>query len=264
MKKVSKDEVLRRHRIVYHAIHSHMSARQIEIAFTLWEKEFSLEPSFKIYDLYQRLCEALTLRPEVAKVVNDRLMRGVNLKLGALAPTPFENEYEPSMQSQDDSLYQSVINTIGLQIGFENAEKVMARQLKRLSIRESGFTKSHLKQSMASLKGAISLYTRKPAEAGLILTRIEGLLDGGRDNIFHLTKQILEQYIAPKDVKKILSRQLTRSAVSESAFSLKHLNISMLSLKGSISLYCRDAEKIRQIEQKLNLLISGARHGHTR
>ncbi|MCP3688108.1 MAG: hypothetical protein GY784_06815 [Gammaproteobacteria bacterium] len=258
MGKVSKDEVLRRHRIVYHAIHSLMSAEQIKTALTLWQEEFSLEPTFKIYDLYQRLCEALTLSPEVAKAVNDRLMRGVNLKLDALAPTPFENMCELSMQSPDSSLYQSVTNTIGQRLGVETAGKIMTRQLKRLSIRESGFSKPHLKQSMASLKGAISLYAKNPAEADSVLTRIEELLNGGRKDIYHLTKQILEQYIAPKDVEKILSRQLTRSAVSASVFSQEHLNKSMTSLKGSISLYCRDPEKIRQIEQKLNLLISGA------
>ncbi|MCP4188924.1 MAG: hypothetical protein GY763_15065 [Gammaproteobacteria bacterium] len=257
MKKVSNDEALRRHRIIYHALHSHLSAEQMDMAFTLWGKEFSFEPSFKIYDLYQLICETLTLSPAVAKVVNDNMMKGVSLQLDALPPTPFENKHEFSTQSLDSSLYQSVLNIIGLQIGFENGEKVMARQLRRLSISENSFSKSHLNQSMGSLKGAISLYAKNPMEAGPILTKIEGLLSGGRDNVFHMTKQIMGQYIAPKDVDKILSRQLTRSAVSESAFSLQHLNKSMVSLKGSISLYCTDPEKIRQIEQKLKLLISG-------
>ncbi len=258
MKKVSNDEVLRRHRIIYHALHSHISAEQIDMAFTLWEKEFALEQSFKIYDLYQRICETMSLSPAVAKVVNDNLMKGISLQLDALPPTPFENKPEIPVQALDSSLYHSVLNIISQHVGPENAEKIMARQLRRLSISENSFAQSHLGQSISSLKGAISLYARNSAEADLIITKIEGLLSGGNENIFHTTKRIIEQYISPKDVEKILSRQLTRSAVSESAFSLQHLKKSMVSLKGSISLYCKDPEKIRQIEQKLNLLISGA------
>ncbi len=258
MGKVSRDEVLRRHRIVYHALHSHMSAEQMETAFALWEKELSLEQSFKIYDLYQRISETLTLNSNVARVINDNLMKSVNLRLEDLAPTPFESEQGLSIQGLDSNLYQSVFIIISLQMGSEKAERIMTRQLRRLSISENSFTKSHLSQSMSSFKGAISLYARNSAEADQILTKIEELLSEGRENIFHMTKQIMEQYIPPKDVEKILSRQLVRSAVSESDFSLQHLDKSMVSLKGSLSLYCKDPEKVRQIEQKLKLLISGA------
>lgn len=171
------EEILRRKRAIYDAFHMYLSDDQITQVFIIWEENFKDCKAFNVMSFFKEVRESLSLDSDLAKILHDRLIQNVYAKLDDLLPMPDENDQLQTLAEPNDiSPYDAVKNIISKQIGSEDTNNLLARQLSRLGIQSNNFTKKHLEQSMPSLKGAIHLYCEDSQKAKYVIQQLTRLV----------------------------------------------------------------------------------------